>query len=501
MSEFTKNKTASFFVTLLIGFIILSFMFTGYQSLQQGTGNTIGKVGDLPIKPEEYQQEYNRQIEFFKQMMGGEITAKQIEQMGIKQSTLKNIVQRKLMIKFATDLGTFPSEQEVAAEIKTLTYFQTNGQFDKDRYKAVLAANRLTPKEFEDDVINQLKLKNSQGLLQNFPLSKNYLSDLQKIRNEKLNAEIVQFSKSGLRNFVEVSKEELNKFLAVNTNAIRLQSMFNERKASLDKPEEVKARHILLTTQGKDEAKVKAEIEKIAKEVTPGNFAKMADKFTEDPSGKGKGGDLGSFGKGRMVPEFDKVAFSIPTKTISSPIKTQFGYHLILVEQRTAGHEASFSEYKEKFATELLQKDKVEEIKKLTQEISDKIKKALEANNESELKSLVAKYKLQYSKGSVNRLDGLSNGANLTADNMKDLFAGDLSKSKVNLFDDGSGIIILKTAAATSANASADLNEQAKIATDNAGLKNALSRKMMESILKKLEEDTKIKIYSNMLQE
>lgn len=498
MSEFTKNKTASVFVTLLIGIIVLSFMFTGYQSMQAGSPNSIGKVGDLPIRPEEYQQEYNRQIEFYKQMMGGEITAKQIEAMKIKESTLRNIIQRKLMVKFATDLGAYPSEEEVKAEIKSLPYFLTNGQFDINRYKGLLAANRLTPKEFEADVINQIKMKNAQALVQNFPLSKGYLNDLQKIRNEKLNAEIIQISKNNLRNFVEVTPDELNKFLAVETNQKRLQSMFNERKPSLDRPEEVKARHILLTTEGKDEAKVKAEIEKIAKDVNASNFAKMADKYTEDPSGKGKGGDLGSFGRGRMVPEFDKVAFDLKPGTVSAPIKTQFGYHLLLVEKKTPGHEATFAEYKEKFAKELIQKDKVEDIKKLTVDISNNLRKALEAGNEKEVKSLSDKYKLQYAKGTVNRLDGTSTGTNLTAENMKELFSGDLTKPQIHLFDDGGTIVMIKTTPGTVA---PDLNEQAKVAEADAGLKNALSKKMMDSILKKLEEDTKVKINSNMIQE
>ena len=107
MSEFTKNKTASIFVTFLIGFIVLSFMFTGYQQFQGGGGspNAIGKVGDLPIKAEEYQQEFNRQIEFYKQMLGGEISAKQIEAMKNKESTIRNIVQKKLIVKFAGDIG------------------------------------------------------------------------------------------------------------------------------------------------------------------------------------------------------------------------------------------------------------------------------------------------------------------------------------------------------------------------------------------------------------
>lgn len=499
MSEFTKNKAASVFATVLIGIIVLSFMFTGYESLRGGGSSpgTLGKVGDLPIKAEEYQQEYNRQIEFYKQMMGGEISAKQMEAMKIKESTLKNIIQRKLMVKFASDIGTYPSEEEVKAEIKGLPYFLTNGQFDITRYKGILAANKLTPQEFEADVINQLKMKSAQNLAQEFPLSKGYLNDLQKFRNEKMNAEIVQISKNALRNFVEVSTTELNNFLAEEANQKRLQSMFNERKASLDKPEEIKGRHILLMIEGKEEAKVKAEIEKIAALVTPANFAKMADKYTEDPSGKGKGGDLGSFSKGRMVPEFDQVAFTQKPGTVSAPIKTQFGYHLLLVEKKIEAQEAVFSEYREKYAKELIQKDKVEAIKKLTIDLSNELRRALLAGNATEIKSITDKYKLQYSKGSLNRLDGISTGTNLTAENMKELFSGDLTKPQIHLFDDGASIVMIKT---TPGAVATDLNEQAKVAQDNAGLKNALSRKLMDSILKKLEEDTKIKINSDMIQ-
>lgn len=499
MSEFNKNKAASVFATVLIGIIVLSFMFTGYESLRGGSSipGSVGRVGDLPIKAEEYQQEFNRQVEFYKQMTGGELNAKQIEEMKIKESTLKNIVQRKLMMKFATDIGAYPSDEEVKQEIKSLPYFLTNGQFDITRYKGILASNKISPQEFEADVINQLKLKSTQALAQNFPLSKGYMNDIQKLRDVKLSAEIIQISKNGLRNFVEVSTDELNKFLAVETNQKRILSIFNERKASLDKPEEVKARHILLMNEGKDDAKVKAEIDRIAKEVTAANFAKMADKYTEDPSGKGKGGDLGSFGKGRMVPEFDQVAFSQKPGTVSAPIKTQFGYHILLVEKKTEGSVANIADYKEKFAKELIQKDKVEDIKKLTVGISNDLRTALLANNESAVKSITEKYKLQYAKGSVNRLDGPSTGTNLTAENMNALFAGDLTKPQIHLFDDGASMIMIKT---TPGPVVADLNDQAKIASDNAGLKNALSRKMMDSILKKLEEDTKVKINSEMIQ-
>jgi peptidyl-prolyl cis-trans isomerase D len=498
MSEFTKNKTAGIFATVLIGIIILAFMFTGYQQMEGG-GNisSAGSVDGMPIKIEEYQQEYNRQIEFYKQIYGGEITSKQIEGLKIKESAIKNIVQRKLMVKFAKDLGTFPADEEVKAEIKGLPYFQTNGQFDITRYKGLLAANHLTPLEFEQDVIDQIRMKKVQDLASSYPLSKGYTADLSKFREEKINAEIVQISKTALSQFVEVSSDEVAKFLSVETNNKRIESIFKERQASLDKPAEVSARHILLLTQNKKEADVKAEIEKIAKMVTPANFASMANKYTEDPSGKGKGGDLGTFGKGRMVPEFEEAAFTQKPGTISAPIKTTYGYHLIMVEKRTEPVTAKMEDFREKFAREIIQKDKVQDLKNLTVSIANQMRKALEAGNEAEVKSLVAKYKLQYSKGSANRIDGVSTGTYLSSEDMNTLFSQDLTKPQFHSFDDGANLVMIRT---TPGAVATDVAAEEKAKTDNASLKNALAKKMMDSILKDLEANARVKINKNVIQ-
>ena len=498
MSEFTKSKS-SLFVTVFIGLIILTFMFTGYQSFDGGAGgiSNVGSVGGVPIKVEEYQTEYNRQIEFYKQIMGGELTAKQLETMKVKEMAIKNIVQRKLMVKFAKDLGTFPSDEEIKAEIKGLPYFLTNGQFDIARYKAILAQNRLTPHEFEQDVIDQIRMKKVQELTTNYPLSKGYLDDMNKFRSEKVNAEIVQISKTSLRQFVEVSDAEVAKFLTEPNNDKRVEAIFKEQKSGLDKAEEVTAKHILLLTQGKDEAAVKTQIEKISKEVTTANFAAKANQYTEDPSGKGKGGDLGSFGKGRMVPEFEAVAFTQKAGTISAPVKTTYGYHIIFVEKKTPAIDAKLADYKNKFAREIVQKNKVEDLKNLTVSVANQTRKALEAGNEAEVKSLAAKYKLQVSKSSVNRLDGAGTQTYLSADNMKAIFSSDLTKPQFHSFDDGANMIMIRT---TPGVVVTDLNEQAKVASDNLSLKNALAKKMMDDVIKKLEANTKVKINNSVLQ-
>lgn len=87
------------------------------------------------------------------------------------------------------------------------------------------------------------------------------------------------------------------------------------------------ARHLLVETEAQCN-EIKAQIEAGA------DFAEMAKKHSNCPSGR-DGGDLGEFGRGMMVPEFDKVVFTAPLKVVQGPVKTQFGYHLLEVTSRT----------------------------------------------------------------------------------------------------------------------------------------------------------------------
>jgi foldase protein PrsA len=130
----------------------------------------------------------------------------------------------------------------------------------------------------------------------------------------------------------------LDKALAkdVTITPAQIKDYFNKNHASFDKPEEVSARHILvpnLAMANMVEAKLKAG----------GNFADLAREYSTDPGSKAKGGDLGSFRRGQMVPAFDKYAFSAPLNQISPPIKSPFGYHIIQVESRTPGQKATLA--------------------------------------------------------------------------------------------------------------------------------------------------------------
>jgi foldase protein PrsA len=122
----------------------------------------------------------------------------------------------------------------------------------------------------------------------------------------------------------------------VNITPAQVKEYFDKNHASFDKPEQVTARHILVQSPA-----LAAQIEADLK--AGQSFTDLAKKYSTDPGTKDKGGDLGSFRQGQMVPAFDKYAFSAPIGQISPPIKSPFGYHIIQVESRTPGQKATLA--------------------------------------------------------------------------------------------------------------------------------------------------------------
>lgn len=126
-----------------------------------------------------------------------------------------------------------------------------------------------------------------------------------------------------------------------------VEDYYNANKANFVVGEMISAKHILVDTE---------ELAKeVAEEIKNGmTFGDAATKYSTCPS-KAQGGNLGKFGKGQMVPEFEEAAFNLEIGKVSEPVKTQFGYHLIQVEEKQEATEKSFDEVKDLIRTNLLQ--------------------------------------------------------------------------------------------------------------------------------------------------
>jgi len=149
-----------------------------------------------------------------------------------------------------------------------------------------------------------------------------------------------------------------------------MHKVYDDAVKQMSEEEEVHARHILIRA-APDDAKAseaaKQKIEAVIARLKKGeDFAKVAGEVTEDPSGKANGGDLGYFTKEQMVPEFSDVAFKLAKGQISDPVKTQFGWHVIKVEDKRKKPVPTFDEVKpqiEQFVTRQAQAKLVEQLR------------------------------------------------------------------------------------------------------------------------------------------
>jgi peptidyl-prolyl cis-trans isomerase C len=157
-------------------------------------------------------------------------------------------------------------------------------------------------------------------------------------------------------------------------------AIYDEKVKSLPAQKEVRARHILVKTE--------AEAKKIAKEIKGGaDFGDMAKKHSKDHGGQG-GGDLGYFTQGQMVKEFEKAAFALEKGKISAPVKTDFGWHLIKVEDKRDRKPPTFKEVKDQIKASLVQSN-------LQTSIMDMRKAAKIEVVDADLKKAIEKEKAQ----------------------------------------------------------------------------------------------------------
>jgi peptidyl-prolyl cis-trans isomerase C len=170
---------------------------------------------------------------------------------------------------------------------------------------------------------------------------------------------------------LELAKKELmtqtaiNKLLQqVSVTEDEVADYYKANKQMFEAPVTVSAKHILVETEEKAMS-IKEEIE------AGKSFEKAAEDYSSCPS-KAEGGNLGSFTRGQMVPEFENVAFNLEVGVVSAPVKTQFGYHLIKVEDKKEGTERAFDEVKGMIWNNLLQERQNYKFMSATEELKKK---------------------------------------------------------------------------------------------------------------------------------
>lgn len=234
--------------------------------------------------------------------------------------------------------------EDIEAAVNSLDQFQRI-KFDNDEGRKRILADLINQELFYLDAIDN-KMNEDEK----------FLKEMELVRANMLKQYAINACLAG----VNVTDDEMLKF-------------YEDNKAQYMNPETVTAKHILV-----DNEELANEIEKKLnkKEIS---FEDAAVQYSTCPS-NANGGDLGTFAKGQMVPEFEEVAFNLPVEKVSSPVKTQFGYHIILVTDHTDESQAEYEEVKEDVKNALNFQKQNEAFMKKMDELTDKYKDILVIN-------------------------------------------------------------------------------------------------------------------------
>ncbi|MFN7915239.1 MAG: peptidyl-prolyl cis-trans isomerase [Vicinamibacterales bacterium] len=397
MTMLDRMRRHSSWLKWSLALVCLSFVLFYIPDFLQGTGtgavasDTVAVVNGQEIRADEFRRTYQAQMQAYRSAYGGQMNDQLLKQLGIDQQILQQLVDERAAVAEADRLGVKVTDAEVAQRIYQIPAFLENGGFiGQARYQQILAAQNppLTSAQFEESIRRSLALEKLRASVTDWmSVSDTELQGEYKRRNDKIKLAVIAFNAESFRPDVSATDSDVAtyfaakqadfripekrkvKYVLVDIDALRakatvtpadLTKAYNDNIQQYTSPEQVRASHILLKTEGKDEAAVKAKAEEVLKEAKGGaDFAELARKYSEDDSNNKNGGDLDYFGRGRMVPEFDAAAFTMEPGQISDLVKTQFGFHVIKLTDKKPGAVRPLDEVKQQL-TDQIQSEKAQ---------------------------------------------------------------------------------------------------------------------------------------------
>jgi peptidyl-prolyl cis-trans isomerase D len=381
--------------------------------------DAVATVNGHDITAGEYRRLYAQQLQSLRQAYGGNIDEKMLQQLGVAQRILSQMVDEEAMVEEADRLGLRVSDAELAERIKRMAGFQQNGQFVGEvAYREILQMQRppIRPSEFEDQLRRSLMGEKLQAAVTNWVRVADADVDAEyRKRNEKVKLNLAVFTATQFRSGIQPTDAELAaqfnahqdnykipekrrvRFLSISADALRdkmtatpqeIEARYKDSLQVYSTPEQVRASHILFKTEGKDEAAVKKAAEAVLARAKAGeDFAALAKKYSEDSS-KDKGGDLDYFGRGVMAKEFEDAAFGLQPGQISDLVKTVFGFHIIKVVDKKDAATRSLDEVRAQ-VTEQVKNDKAQrEASQVAEEVAKEIKQPADLDTVAKARGL-----------------------------------------------------------------------------------------------------------------
>jgi peptidyl-prolyl cis-trans isomerase D len=366
-----KSLAWILWVIIILFVLAIAADFGSSVRARGGAADTVAKVGGETVSQQEFRRAYQHMADIYRQVYGGQLPPNMDKQ--LYRQTLSQTVVQKILLMEARRLGLSVTDAELRDRILAIPGLKDEqGRFiGEELYaRAIQSSFQTSVADFENELRDELMMKKlNDALAANLYVSEDEIQRAYRDQVERAKIRYIQVPRANfslqvgaspaeVAAYFQAHKQEFTlpeqrdlAYLLVNGYQLAdqvkvsdqdLQSYYEAHKAEFSQEEQVKARHILvMVNDQRNDAQAQGRVaEAKAKLAAGADFAAVARQYSDDTASKDKGGDLGYFGRNKMVKEFEDAAFSAPPGKVVGPVKSSFGYHLIEVtDKRPAGQQ------------------------------------------------------------------------------------------------------------------------------------------------------------------
>ncbi|MDB6446073.1 MULTISPECIES: SurA N-terminal domain-containing protein [Pseudomonas] len=399
MLQNIRDNSQGWIAKTIIGVIVALMALTGFDAIFQATSNSneAAKVNGEKISQNELSQAVDMQRRQLMQQLGKDFDASLLDEKMLRDSALKGLIDRKLLLQGAHDAKFAFSEAALDQVILQTPEFQVDGKFSAERFDQVIRQLGYSRMQFRQMLAQEMLI----GQLRAGLAGSGFVTDAQVLAFARLEKQTRDFATLTIKSdasavkltddevkayYDKHAKEfmtpdqvvidylELKKasfFDQVSVKDEDLQAAYQKEIANLS--EQRRAAHILIEVNDKvTEAQAKARIEDIQARLAKGeSFEALAKEFSQDPGSANNGGDLGYAGPGVYDPEFEKALYALNKDQVSAPVRTDFGFHLIKLLGVEAPEVPSFASLKDKLTRELKTQQVEQRFVEATKQLED----------------------------------------------------------------------------------------------------------------------------------
>lgn len=377
MLTYMRKRSKSWITKVIFGAIIVVFVFWGGSSYFAREANKIAKVDRYIISLQQYSKAYSDALKMYQRQFGDAFTPEMIETLDLKNKVLDQLINDYVLRIEASKMGITVSDEELQQAIQQVPAFLDNGKFNVENYKRLLAYERLTPQEFEEEQRKALFQQRVYSMItENIIVTQQEIEASFKHKNDTFDLYYIDIDSKQFTQDISVSDDEISSYYDNNKGQYKIppkirlsyiefptDAYLKDTEVTMEEAGEyydthhsefiseakVHPRHILIRVSSdaeESEVMQKQELaQKIYDDINAGkDFASLAKEYSEDPGTNFIGGDIGLVPKDSLPKPMGDTLYSMKPGEIKGPIRTYLGFHVLKLE---AKQEEKLSEFEE----------------------------------------------------------------------------------------------------------------------------------------------------------